>query len=81
MDITMYNRAPQIEKISDGSLVWDMIVIGGGATGLGMQWMPLPADIKHCYWSNRILQKAHPAEAPNSFMAVSGTSPREMSDW
>ncbi len=36
MDLTIYNRAPQIEKISDKSLIWDMIIIGGGATGLGI---------------------------------------------
>ena len=32
----MINRATLIEQISDTSTVWDMIVVGGGATGLGV---------------------------------------------
>jgi glycerol-3-phosphate dehydrogenase len=35
MDLINYNRVSQIKQISDHSLIWDVIVIGGGATGLG----------------------------------------------
>lgn len=30
------DRKQQIEKVSDQSMVWDVLVIGGGATGLGV---------------------------------------------
>ena len=30
------DRKQQIEKVSDRSMVWDVLVIGGGATGLGV---------------------------------------------
>lgn len=29
-------RSSQLEKLADSSLVWDMVVVGGGATGLGV---------------------------------------------
>lgn len=29
-------RSSQLEKLADPSLVWDMVVVGGGATGLGV---------------------------------------------
>src|SRR5450631_1745336 len=32
----LINREGMIEKISDPSTIWDMIIIGGGATGVGV---------------------------------------------
>ncbi|MCA9208025.1 MAG: FAD-dependent oxidoreductase [Planctomycetales bacterium] len=32
----MLNRAEMIERLSDTTIVWDMLVIGGGATGVGI---------------------------------------------
>ena len=29
-------RASQIKKLSDKGKIWDMVVVGGGATGLGV---------------------------------------------
>ena len=36
MKSRIVNREEQLKKITDGSFQWDVLVIGGGATGLGI---------------------------------------------
>ena len=61
---------------------WDMIVIGGGATGLGTaveaasRGYPAPLLL-----SKAILPRGLPAVAPSSSMAASGTCSRGMCPW
>ena len=45
-----------------GSYPWDIIIIGGGATGLGAAVEAASRDMPYYYLSSMISQKAHLAE-------------------
>ena len=65
-------REDLLSKISDPSKVWDVVVIGGGATGLG---------IVSLYSNGKILQKQLPVVVPSWCMEESGIWLREMFHW
>jgi glycerol-3-phosphate dehydrogenase len=35
-NVSAFNRERQVQKLTDASILWDVLVIGGGATGLGV---------------------------------------------
>lgn len=61
------NRDEHVAKLSKDPEVWDFIIIGGGATGLGTAVEAASGDTKPCCWNSTIFQKAPPAAAPNWF--------------
>ena len=63
-------REDLLSKISDPSKVWDVVVIGGGATGL-----------VSLYSNGKILQKQLPVVVPSWCMEESGIWLREMFHW
>ena len=73
------NRDTMIKTIQEqGDYPWDVLIIGGGATGLGTAVESASRGFKTIYWNNMILQKVRPAVAPNSFMVAFDTCSRAM---
>ena len=60
------DRRKFVEELKKQSqIVWDIIVIGGGATGLGIALDGASEDIKHYYWNRLILPRQPPLEVQN----------------
>ena len=64
------NRIEQLEKLKQNQ-AWDIIIIGGGANGLGVAVDAASRGSKQYFSKQSILPKAPQAEAPNWRMAVS----------
>ena len=71
------DRSKMISQLEDPSEVFDFLVIGGGATGIGIA---LDASTRG-YSNNRTLRKELPAVARSWSMAVSVIWRKEMSPW
>ena len=70
------DRSKMISQLEDPSEVFDFLVIGGGATGIG-----IALDIESPYSNNRTLRKELPAVVRSWSMAVSVIWRKEMSPW
>ena len=62
-------RDTVLDQIENTREPWDILVIGGGATGLGVASTQQRAGTARCWWSSMILRRALPAAAPNSCTA------------
>ena len=68
------DRSKMISQLEDPSEVFDFLVIGGGATGIGIA-------LESPYSNNRTLRKELPAVVRSWSMAVSVIWRKEMSPW
>ena len=63
------DRNGAIQKIWKSRMIpWDVVVIGGGASGLGAALEAATRGYKTLFWSRMILPKVPPAEALSWFM-------------
>jgi len=76
------NRQKFVEELKKQSdKVWDIIVIGGGATGLELLRMLLHADLRHYYLNNLILPRPLLHVVQSWFMEVYDIWPRVTFFW
>ena len=57
-----------INEIENQDKCWDIIIIGGGSTGLGTALDAASRSFKHFYLNNTISQRLLQAEVQNWFM-------------
>ena len=74
-------RAENYARILSRTSAWDMIVIGGGATGAGIAVDAASGGMTCCCWSRAILARAPPAAAPSWSTAACAISSRATSRW
>ena len=72
------DRSKMISQLEDPSEVFDFLVIGGGATGIGIA---LDASTRGYRVANRTLRKELPAVVRSWSMAVSVIWRKEISPW
>ena len=58
------NREEMLNRVTHHPEPWSIIIIGGGATGMGVAWMRPPVDTGRCCWSSTTsagnLEPQHP---------------------
>ena len=74
-------RLAQIKKLSEKDKVWDIVVVGGGATGLGVAVDAATRGMSVALLEKTDLRNALRAAVPSSYTAASATCRRATSCW
>lgn len=74
------NRRDMLSKLQEPEKVWDMVVVGGGATGLGVA-VDAAEDTVLSFWKWSILPRVPQAGVQNWYTAVCAIFKKEMSLW
>ena len=75
------NRQAMLARVNDRSTPWDIVVIGGGATGVGVAVDAATRGFDVLLLERRILARPPPAAAPSWSTAASATWSKATSRW
>ena len=74
-------REEMLRKVSERTRPWDMVIVGGGATGVGVAVDAATRGFDVLLLEIPISAKAHPADPPSWFTAECAILSRATSRW